>query len=336
MLKNGVYIGYIYKITNILNGKIYIGQTSESIRRRFKRHIYDSKSKETSIARAIRKYGHENFSVEVLCVINAKTIFELDELLNKNEVEQINNLKSMGNGYNQTIGGNGVRGYKISEKRKKQLREKFEVLLKKQRLPINVYDNDGNLVKRFGSIFEASKETGFSRTAIKKCCETKKIYKTGYLFKYDDDNEFNKNEYEVGVHHSNKKIAMYTLGGNYIKTYKSIIEASRDNQINDIVIIRNCSGEFKRAGNYIFSYIDDLDKVKEKIDGLNVLSLKNLSPVVMMDKEFKVLMKFNSIKDASKFINSSSSQISDVCRGKRKTVRGYKFRYFTEEERKGE
>lgn len=58
---------YIYKITNNVNQKIYIGKTSTSIEERWKNHCKDSKA-ETKEKRplysAIRKYGIECFSIE--------------------------------------------------------------------------------------------------------------------------------------------------------------------------------------------------------------------------------------------------------------------------------
>ena len=57
--------GYVYKITNSINGKIYIGQTKHSIEERFKGHLKQSKvDKEQDhsiLHEAIRKYGEKNF-----------------------------------------------------------------------------------------------------------------------------------------------------------------------------------------------------------------------------------------------------------------------------------
>ena len=57
---------WIYKITNIQNNKCYIGQTIRPIEQRFHRHINDAMNNilNTHFARAIRKYGKENFIIE--------------------------------------------------------------------------------------------------------------------------------------------------------------------------------------------------------------------------------------------------------------------------------
>ena len=53
----------IYKIENLINGKVYIGQSIE-IERRFKKHL--TAKDNTVIHKAIRKYGKENFSLQIL------------------------------------------------------------------------------------------------------------------------------------------------------------------------------------------------------------------------------------------------------------------------------
>lgn len=92
----------IYKITNLKNNNCYIGQ-SINIIQRWKDHrkeakdIYSDK-KEYPLYKAIRKYGIENFSFEILeeCKV---------EELNQKEKEYIEKYNSFHNGYNQTLGG---------------------------------------------------------------------------------------------------------------------------------------------------------------------------------------------------------------------------------------
>ena len=57
-------IGYIYKITNRLNQKAYIGKTIYTVEERWQEHIRDSKRdrcKDRPLYRAMNKYGIENF-----------------------------------------------------------------------------------------------------------------------------------------------------------------------------------------------------------------------------------------------------------------------------------
>ena len=60
-------MGYIYKITNKINGKSYIGQTITPIRVRMYKHYSQSKIATTGVDYAIQKYGRENFTVEQIC-----------------------------------------------------------------------------------------------------------------------------------------------------------------------------------------------------------------------------------------------------------------------------
>lgn len=56
--------GYIYKITCLINNKVYIGLTTTSINQRWKGHINDSKKSQRHLYASMRKYGVENFKIE--------------------------------------------------------------------------------------------------------------------------------------------------------------------------------------------------------------------------------------------------------------------------------
>src|ERR1700690_3691003 len=60
--------GFIYKITNLENDKIYIGQTTWDIIYRFRQHVKDSRKKivKYHFGNALKKYGEESFEVECL------------------------------------------------------------------------------------------------------------------------------------------------------------------------------------------------------------------------------------------------------------------------------
>ena len=91
--------GVIYKLTNKINGKPYVGQTTRTPEERFIDHKYCQTS---NIGRAIRKYGEENFTIEVLEECETK------EQLNEREIFWIAFFNCMvPNGYNVAEGGQG-------------------------------------------------------------------------------------------------------------------------------------------------------------------------------------------------------------------------------------
>lgn len=95
--------GSIYKITNILNGKMYIGKTLHSIQKRFQEHIKDSQRvryDKRPLYDAMNKYGIENF--ELALIENAEA-----ELLDEREKYWIEYYDTYKNGYNATLGGEG-------------------------------------------------------------------------------------------------------------------------------------------------------------------------------------------------------------------------------------
>lgn len=92
-------MAYIYKITNCINQKVYIGQTSFSVEKRWKEHIKDiNRHLDRPLYRALSKYGVENFTVE--------TIEETDNP-NEREMYWIEYYQSFHKGYNATTGGEG-------------------------------------------------------------------------------------------------------------------------------------------------------------------------------------------------------------------------------------
>ena len=100
-------IGYIYKITNKINSKCYIGQTSKFYKKRCNEHKNAAFNKfkisyNYPLYKAFRKYGIDNFKFEVIekCEI---------QKLNEREIYWISYYNSYKEGYNQDLGGEGKR-----------------------------------------------------------------------------------------------------------------------------------------------------------------------------------------------------------------------------------
>ena len=105
-----------YLIQNRLNGKGYIGITTRSVGRRWYEHRFVQNSCGKLLSRAIQKYGEESFEIKVL----ASAIADVDSLkeLEKQLIIQHNTI--VPSGYNLTMGGDGVFGYKQSDEQKKR------------------------------------------------------------------------------------------------------------------------------------------------------------------------------------------------------------------------
>lgn len=96
----------VYKITNTITGKVYIGQTVKKLDRRWKAHVYKTYKQEGSdhIHNAIRKYGHEVFTQEIL--VTCQTKWSMNMWERKHIFEHKSYDYSYG--YNMTFGGDSV------------------------------------------------------------------------------------------------------------------------------------------------------------------------------------------------------------------------------------
>ena len=130
---------FIYKITNTINSKSYIGQTIQNVKERFYQHCATKCSKAVSnmaIHRAIKKYGKSNFTVEVIEEIDSAN-------LNDRERYWIKYYNSYNNGYNSTKGGqDGCKPFKDLD---------VESIIKEY--------NTGKSLRTLGTIFKVDKQT---------------------------------------------------------------------------------------------------------------------------------------------------------------------------------
>ena len=94
----------LYKITNQINKKVYIGLTTQGVDRRWSEHVYrfNSGERDHKLYLAMRKYGIENFKMETILTVR------FPETLPVLEVAYIKKYNSFNRGYNMTIGGDFV------------------------------------------------------------------------------------------------------------------------------------------------------------------------------------------------------------------------------------
>lgn len=111
----------VYKITNKITGKVYIGITNQGAGARYRHHWYEARIGEPApIHRSMAKYGEENFTLEIIDF--ADTYEELKEK-EKYWIKQYDSM-NRDKGYNLTEGGDGTFGRMHSEETKDKIRQK--------------------------------------------------------------------------------------------------------------------------------------------------------------------------------------------------------------------
>lgn len=91
---DGFVYGVIYKWTNKINGKAYIGKTIDEDRRKYQ-HIYYKEKLDDYFHRALVKYGVDNFKYEVLIRVHCPVEFA-DEILSDTEKIYIKKYQTFG------------------------------------------------------------------------------------------------------------------------------------------------------------------------------------------------------------------------------------------------
>ena len=342
-------MGYIYKISNTINNKKYIGKTSNSIEYRWKQHLYsykDSSKKHYHLYAAMNKYGIDNFFIEEVGKYS-------EDSLNYWETYWIKYYDSYNNGYNMTLGGDGT--ISIDRNRIYSLWEEgysirdISDITKHDRNAIhkileNYYNFSNEESIRRGVIkvseskekelFIYKEDNSYEKTTVKLWCH-KNMMSPENVRRLARENKVNNNllysylklnEEQINYyfkHQKNKKaVNQYTLEGKFLRTYNSIIEAKNITGINNISKAAKNPGLI--SGGFQWRYYDE-EKSTQNIAPSNISMKKK---VEQYSKEGEYIQTFNSISEAARCLGmKSSSNISQVCRGKLKTSGGYIWRY---------
>lgn len=284
----------IYKITNLINGKAYVGQTTQSINSRISKHI-NAKDGYRPLTKAIRKYGKDNFKIEIIDWANHQTELNYKEWL---WIYKLNTISP--SGYNLKDGGrNGA----ISEKQKKIIS-----LANSKRAWTEESKNKISLANK-------------GRKRIPTSLETREMLSNNAKKQWSDKDTRKKmqSSLKLGIRKAcGVKVVDITNG----KVYETATDAELDN--NKKNINAHLNGKCKTFNKKVFKYLSDWDGnliSKEQLEKLN----ENIFAKKVLCLDNNVV--YVSASEASRQLNLRRRSICRVCDGSRKHTKGYRFQY---------
>lgn len=225
----------VYKITNLINGKCYIG-LSLNIERRFMEHRTPKNlRRRTNLAKAFRKYGLENFSFEILEECNDEK--RMSEL----EMYYIAKYKAE---YNMNEGGLGNRGLVFTDDVKKVLSQKGKQqwARKTEEEKLAIVKNNLKRPEKNHLVSEATREKLRQINLGKKYGEAAKAKRSA------------SNKIAALGNQNGNKAVVSLKDGIIIKEYLSMVLAAKDLGIHPTRITHVLKGRRKTTAGYEWKY----------------------------------------------------------------------------------
>lgn len=337
-------MGVIYKITNKINHKIYIGQTRVTEPQRWQQHVWyanNCPNKDSILlCYAIKKYGKENFYREI--------IEECDNnLLNERETYWISHYNSTNKnvGYNLTLGGEACCKYSDAEilnafKQEQSVthasqaigmdRNAFSKRLQSmgyittREIPIEQYSLQGELLNIYNNATVAANETGINFHSI---TSSNTLTSGGYIWRRINATETIEDLMKKLSRNipALQGIEQYDTNGNLLAIFDSAGQASRETGVNISSIKAAGDGRQVSAGGYLWR------RVFKGLDYTTMLNNYLLSPsccqIEEVDSDGNVIQTFESAAKAEKQFGWSYNSIKKVCDKKTKCTHNRYFRY---------
>ncbi|MFW6219641.1 MAG: GIY-YIG nuclease family protein [bacterium] len=254
-----IIFGYIYKITNMINGKIYIGQTIRSLEKRIyeykKALLYNNSFNNEHLKKSFNKYGFDNFKFEII-----DTALDIDEL-NDKEIKYIKEYDST----------NRERGYNIHKGgRNSLLSEETKEKMSQVRKGIKQNENwVKNRVAEKGS--DEAKKYGRPKTEEEKRMISE-FHKNRERKKWTDEEKKKMSEEKKALGRTKameEKLCKAVIRFNiYTKEIKEYVTANDAYENNKEIITLNrikhiCRGTTRNKGNYYWYYKENFKNEKK-------------------------------------------------------------------------
>ena len=331
-MKQFVGEGYtVYKHTNKVNGKSYIGQTKhEDLTRRWTGG--NGYKKSPHFYRAIKKYGWNGFTHEIL--ETGLTKEEADE----KEIYYIKHFRTTekDHGYNMKHGGH--HDGTLTE----ETRQRFKVIYAGANSPVkksvDVYDLNGKYISTFVTLTEAARYIGCTAGSVSTKCTKKSGTVKGYIVHFHETTNGiaqlpPEMIYRVNDQRKrNKKVAQYTLEGYLINIFASREEAAKCTQTLKTEIAACIKHKTRNYANgFIWRNGDD---APEKIEGLPEKTIANIrngsriwaNPIIRKDVKTNEIKEFTTQREAAKEHNVAIITITRWLNAN-KPMHGYLWEY---------
>lgn len=275
---------FIYKATSATTGKVYIGQTTQTLQERINQHNSHAFGHQYNyhFHNAIRKYGAEDFTYEII-EDGIKSV----EVLNKREKYWISYYNSYYDGYNSTMGGDGT------------MRRDDELIVK--------------LFKDGYTTQEICEITGYNRQTI---------YRSYSVNGLTEENNARKNEQTR--ERCARTVEQYSLDGEYVKTWRSATECGKElgNQSLISAVCRQEESILSAYG-FLFKYEDDSRDISEWVARLKNKknSGKPKKEIGQYDSDNNLICTYESASAAATALGKKDK--SNICAAARKGVKAY-------------
>jgi len=264
-------MGVIYKISNNINNKVYIGETiQDNPYKRWRGHQASINSGKGCplLRKAVLKHGINNFKFEVLIICFDHDVYKYE----KEYIKKYNSV--VPNGYNSNEGGDptinrtGIPHTKETiERIKNTLRQKYidnpnlrqeignKVKVGMQNINLSEIIKEKQQYKRENNIplFKNRVNSSlYEETKDKIRDSVNKYYDT-----VDKETKQNRKEkHSIIMSKVNGKIvSQYDLNNNLIKTYHTIIQASRETKVGKCSISNCINGKTQKGGGFIWKFV---------------------------------------------------------------------------------
>ena len=245
----------VYKITNKINGKFYIG-SSINITDRELRHKSDlscGTHHSEHLQRAYDKYGKENFKFEILELCNEEDVVKREQYyLDKLKPYDYNVGYNISKKASFPYVGRGERHWNYGKYGEQNAKSVKVVQL----------DMDNKYIRTFDSANMAARELNTDASTIIKICKGKLNSIHGYKWAYLED--YKNGNYKNNTYKFKRGVVQLSLDGQYIKKHESINQAGRTTKINYKNIHSCCNNKKKTAGGFKWMYYDDYIKQESK------------------------------------------------------------------------